>query len=234
MKLAIMQPYVFPYIGYYQLIRAVDRFVVSDDVTYIKQGWINRNRLLINGQAAYFTVPLKKAASTTLIRNMVIDDAGQGGWRRTLLTTIANFYRRSTSFNDVFPMVEEVFNLQTTSMTEMACASLRCVCEYLGVGTEFVWSSGQYGNEQLKGEERVIDTCLRESADHYVNAIGGQTLYSKATFASRGLALSFLQTRPVEYAQFKSPFIPWLSMIDVLMFNSRETARLFLDQYDLV
>jgi WbqC-like protein family len=232
-KLAIMQPYVFPYVGYYQLIGAVDRFVVSDDVTYIKQGWINRNRLLINGEAAYFTVPLKRAASTTLIRDMTIDDEGQAGWRRRLLKTVANYYRRTPCFGQVFPIVEGVFTLQTASMAEMARASLTRVCEYLGIGTVFVPST-QHGNQQLKGEARVIDTCLRESADRYINAIGGRTLYSKETFAGRGIDLSFLQSRPVEYEQFGGPFVPWLSIIDVLMFNGPEAMRRHLGAYDLV
>jgi hypothetical protein len=230
---AIMQPYVFPYVGYYQLIGAVDRFVVSDDVTYIKQGWINRNRLLINGEAAYFTIPLRRAASSTLIRDMVIDDEGQAGWRRRLLKTIANYYRRTPRFQHVFPIVEAVFTLQTASIAEMACASLTRVCEYLGIGTAFVPST-QYGNHQLKGEARVIDTCLRESADRYINAIGGQTLYSKATFAGRGIHLSFLQSRPIEYGQFGGPFVPWLSIIDLLMFNGPDDMRRHLGAYDLI
>src|SRR5204862_7507391 len=89
-----MQPYLFPYIGYYQLMHACDRFVVADDVTFIKQGWINRNRLLINGSAAYFTVPVRRHPADALIRDVEIDDGQGRPWRGAMLKTIANFYRR--------------------------------------------------------------------------------------------------------------------------------------------
>ena len=229
-----MQPYVFPYIGYFQLMHAVDRFVVSDDVTYIKQGWINRNRLLINGEAAYFTVPLKRAPSTTLIKDMVIDDQGQKGWRKRLLTTIENFYRRAPHFGDAFPIVEDVFTANTASIADMARLSLARVALYLEIGTDVVPSSTRYGNAALKGEQRVIDTCRRESADHYVNAIGGQSLYSRGTFASNGITLQFVQSRPVEYPQFRDAFVPWLSIVDVLMFNPAARVRDHVAAYDLV
>jgi WbqC-like protein len=110
-----MQPYLFPYIGYYQLLHAVDRFVVADDVAFIKQGWINRNRLLINGSAAYFTVPVRRHAADALIRDVEIDDLHKPRWRVTVLKTIANFYRRAPSFDRVYPLVERVIGGPFTS-----------------------------------------------------------------------------------------------------------------------
>ncbi len=145
-----------------------------------------------------------------------------------------NFYRRAPSFAGAFPVVEAVFSAETASIAEMARLSLIRVAEYLGIATDFVPSSGVYRNEALKGEARVIDTCLRESADRYINAIGGQALYSRDTFAARGITLSFLQSRPVEYRQFREPFVPGLSMIDVLMFNPIERVREHLTACDLI
>ncbi len=233
MKLGIMQPYLFPYIGYYQLMHAVDRFVVADDVTFIKQGWINRNRLLINGTAAYFTVPVRRPRATALIRDVEIDDGPGRRWRTRLLKTIANFYRRAPSFEGVYPLVERVLAGPFTRIADMARASLHEVCDYLGTPVSIVESSAAYGNAHLKGQERVLDTCRAERATDYINAAGGRALYSPEAFLARGIRLHFLSTGTIEYPQFNLPFVPSLSVIDVLMFNPREQARDFLNQYEL-
>jgi len=227
-----MQPYLFPYIGYFQLMHAVDRFVVADDLSYIKQGWINRNRLLINGEAAYFTVPLRRHAATALIRDVEIDDRSPR-WRRTLLTTIANFYRRTPSFGAVYPIVERVLGGPFVKIADMARASLREVADYLGITAAIVESSSAYGNADLKGQDRVIDTCRREGATDYVNAIGGRALYSPDAFLAHGVRLHFVESDAIEYRQFHAPFVPSLSVIDLLMFNDRDAARALLTRYRL-
>jgi len=228
-----MQPYLFPYIGYYQLMHAVDRFVVADDLTFIKQGWINRNRLLINGSAAYFTVPLRRHPADALIRDVEIDDGRQRRWRATLLKTIANFYRRAPSFERVYPLVERVIGGPFTRIADMARASLREVCDYLGVPVSIVDSSAVYGNAHLRGQDRILDTCRAEGATDYVNAIGGRALYSREVFLAHGIRLHFVATPPIEYRQFTAPFVPSLSVIDLLMFNPPEGARELLKRYEL-
>jgi hypothetical protein len=234
-RLAIMQPYLFPYLGYFQLVHAADKFVFADDYTFIKGGWINRNRLLINNEPAYFTVPLKHVTSTTLIREAEIDDSLGSSWRRPLLKTIENYYRRTPQFSAVFPLVEQVLTEPTTSIAGMARASVVRVAEFLGLPTAFVPTMTGYGNAQLKGQDRVIDTCLREGADHYVNAIGGRELYSREAFAARGIRLGFVESdSTIEYAQFRGPFTPGLSIIDVLMFNARDEARALVGRYQLL
>jgi hypothetical protein len=233
-KLAIMQPYLFPYIGYFQLMHAVDRFVVADDVTFIKQGWINRNRLLVNGGAAYFTVPVKRHAADALIRDVEIADGGGQQWRRSLLATVANFYRRTPSFDRVYPIVERVIGAPFTRIADMARASLREVCDYLSIATTIVESSAVYGNAHLKGQERVIDTCRRENATDYVNAIGGRALYSPEAFLEHGIRLQFVCSQAGEYPQTAAPFVPSLSIVDVLMCNPPDAARELLTSYQLV
>jgi WbqC-like protein len=233
-KLAIMQPYLFPYIGYFQLMHAVDRFVIADDLAFIKQGWINRNRILVNGTASYFTVPVKRHPADALISDVDIDE-GQGDrrWPATLLRTVANFYRRAPSFDAVFPMVERVIGGPFTKIADMARASLREVRGYLGIGAEIVDSSARYGNAHLKGQNRVIDTCRIERATDYVNAIGGMTMYSREAFLANGIRLHFVCSDPIEYPQFRAPFVPSLSVIDLLMFNTPEQARELLTRYRL-
>jgi hypothetical protein len=234
LKLGIMQPYLFPYLGYYQLMHAVDRFVVADDVTFIKQGWINRNRLLVNGSAAYFTVPLKHHSSATLIKDVEIADGEGARSRRALLKTIENFYKRAPSFDRVYPLVERVIAGPFTKIADMARASLREVCDYLGIRVSIVESSAIYGNAHLKGQDRVIDTCRAEQANDYINAIGGRALYSREAFLAHGVHLHFLQTAPSEYRQFSEPFVPSLSVIDLLMFNQIEDARGLVARYELI
>lgn len=228
-----MQPYLFPYIGYYQLMDAVDRFVVADDLRFIKQGWINRNRLLINGAAAFFTVPLKRHPADALIKDVEIDDGAGARWKTTILKTIANFYRRATSFDRVYPIVERVIGGPFTGIADMARASLREVGEYLGIDASIVESSSAYANAHLKGQDRVIDTCLAEGARDYVNAVGGRDLYSREAFLARGIRLHFVCSEPIEYPQFQTPFVPSLSVIDLLMFNTQAEARALLKRYRL-
>jgi len=228
-----MQPYLFPYIGYYQLIDAADRFVVADDLQFIKQGWINRNRLLINGAAAFFTVPLKHHPADALIKDVEIDNSAGARWRSPLLKTIANFYRRAASFDAVFPMVERVIGGPFTRIADMARASLREVCGYLGIATSVVESSSVYANAHLKGQDRVIDTCRAEGATDYVNASGGRELYSREAFLAHGVRLHFICSEPAEYPQFRAPFVPSLSVVDLLMFNTQAGARELLKRYRL-
>jgi len=233
-KMAIMQPYFFPYIGYFQLIRAVDRFVVYDDVAFIKQGWINRNRVLINGEPAFVSVPIKNASSFVSIRDTCIDDDPQHArWAEKLLKTCDNAYRRAPQFARVFPIIEQVLAVKTTRIVDLALASLKAVCAFLDIATTFVDSSIKYGNLQLKGQDRVLAICAAEGASEYANLSGGRDLYSTDRFSSTGVKLSFLQTRSIEYRQFGAPFVPSLSIIDVLMFNSVETVRGYLAAYDL-
>ena len=228
-----MQPYLFPYIGYYQLMHAVDRFVIVDDVTYIKQGWINRNRVLINGRPAYFTVPVRRHPADALIRDVEIDTGTGKRWRDPLLKTIQNFYRRAPSFGRVYPLVERVIGGPFIRIADMARASLREVSGYLQIPVTIIDSSAEYGNARLKGEARVIDTCRAEGATDYINAIGGEALYSRETFLAHGIRLHFVATGVIEYSQFDAPFVPALSIIDLLMFNTPEKARDLLTRYSL-
>jgi hypothetical protein len=232
-KLAIMQPYLFPHIGYYQLMHAVDRFVVADYVMFNNQGSINRNRLLINGSAVYFTVPVKRHPADALIRDVEIDDRTGARRRAALIKTIANFYRRAPSFDRVYPIVERVIDGPFAKIADMARASLQEVCEYLGMTVSIVPSSAAYGNAHLKGQDRVIDTCRAECATDYVNASGGRSLYSREAFLAHGIRLHFISTGAIAYPQFDLPFVPSLSVIDLLMFNPQAEARDLLQRYRL-
>ena len=232
MTLAIMQPYLFPYIGYFQLVKAVEKFIIYDDVAFIKQGWINRNTILVNKQRHSFFVPVKAISSFKKISETEIDY--KSDWTKKTLLTLEQSYKKAPYFNDFFPVMETVFKSKKNTISEMAIDSIIHVSNYLELTTTFEQSSIIYNNQALKGKERVIDICLKEKAKHYINPIGGQELYSKEEFLSHNICLNFLKTQSISYKQFNNEFIPWLSIIDVLMFNSKEEARALLDNYELL
>jgi len=232
MTLAIMQPYFLPYIGYMQLMKAVDTFVLYDDVAFINRGWINRNKLLINGQEYLFTVPLKDASQNKRINEVHLADDPK--WRSKLLKTIEQGYRKAPYYGTVMPLTEKIINFTTDSIADLIQFSLAELNQYLGLPTRLITSSSIYNNTDLKAQERILDICRQENATGYINPIGGLELYDKPTFAEVGISLNFLKAKRVEYPQFKNEFIPWLSILDILMFNDVATVGTLLDEYELV
>lgn len=233
-SIAIMQPYLFPYIGYFQLIDAVDKFAFYDDVNFIKKGWINRNRLLVNGADYTFTVPLKKISQNNLIFESYIKHDVYEDWKNKFLHTIELNYKKAPEFNKVYCMLDFFFSKEYNSVSEIAIQSVILISNYLGIDTEFVISSQSYHNRGLERQERLIDICKIEKIDRYVNALGGQELYKKEDFLKDGIQLEFIKSLPIEYKQFSNDFKPWLSIIDVLMFNSVENISSMLKRYELI
>ena len=234
MTLAIMQPYFLPYIGYMQLMSAVDTFVLYDDVAFINRGWVNRNRLLINGQEHLFTVPLKDASQNKRINEVMI--ASDPKWRSKLLKTVEQGYRKAPFYQAVMPLTEKIINFTTDSIADLVYFSLVELNQYLGLSTRLVQSSTVYNNADLKAQERILDICRQEKASHYINPIGGTDLYDKPTFTQAGMELSFIKALKVEYPQInnRNEFVPWLSVIDVLMMNDVPTVKTMLGAYELV
>jgi len=233
MKLGIMQPYIFPYIGYFQLINSVDRFVVYDDVTFIKQGWINRNKILLKGEGHVFTVPLKSVSSYTTIAETEINHNLYEGWRNKFYKTLTQAYAKAPYYKEAIEIIAVVLDSQCNTISELAARSLVDTCKYIGVDTAFVSTATGYGNSGLKAEERVLDICKQEKAAVYINPIGGKELYSKEDFKKTGMELYFIRSRNITYTQFNATFVPWLSIIDVIMFNAPAEIKKFLNEYDL-
>lgn len=229
MKLAIMQPYLFPYLGYYQLIKAVDTFVIYDDVNFIKQGWINRNRILLNGRDFMFNIILKGASSFKKINEIEVI-----GNNQKLIATIEQAYRKSPYFNEVYPLLTNTLLSKETNLAKFLTNTLQATIAYLSMNISILVSSEIEKNTSMKGEDKVIDICMQLKATSYVNAIGGRELYSKEKFGENGLVLNFIKSKPIVYTQFQNQFVPWLSIIDVLMFNSKEKITEMLNQYELI
>ncbi|MBC7408507.1 MAG: WbqC family protein [Arcicella sp.] len=232
MKLGIMQPYIFPYIGYFQLINAVDKFVIYDDVNFINKGWINRNRILNNGKDSLFTIPLKEASQNKLINE--IDVNWDSAWKSKFVKTLEQCYKKAPFYLEILPIIEQTLSVDNEPVSKVIEHNLKLICDYLGIKTEIVSSSAIYQNTHLKAQERILDICSQEKANQYINPIGGLELYDKDFFEAKNLKLNFIKSNAIEYTQFKNEFVPWLSMIDVLMFNSKEKIKEFLDNYELV
>lgn len=216
-RLAIMQPYFFPYLGYFQLMAEVDTFVIYDDVHFINRGWINRNQISLNGAPHLFTVPLKQASQNRLICD--IDLADGASWRDKIVKTIRQAYARAPEFDRVFPLVEQIVQHSASNLADYLRHSLTSLRDHLVLKTQLVNSSRQYGNGELKAQTRILDICRREQARTYINAIGGLELYRREDFEQHGIRLQFLKPGLPRYAQPGKEFVAGLSIIDVLMCN---------------
>lgn len=227
-----MQPYFFPYIGYYQLIGAVDVFVIYDNIKYTKKGWINRNRMLQNGKDVMFSLPLKSDSDSL---NVCERELAADFKRDKLLNQFKGAYHRAPYFSQTYPLIEEVVRYGNSNLFRFLHHSITRTCEHLGIPTEIRISSGIAIDHSLKNQDKVLALCTALGADAYLNPIGGTELYSKESFCERGIDLKFIQSEPFEYPQFGDAFLPWLSIIDVMMFNSLDAIRACLSsRYKLI
>ncbi|MBU0689894.1 MAG: WbqC family protein [Gammaproteobacteria bacterium] len=229
---AIMQPYFFPYIGYFQLIAAADLFVVYDNIKYTKKGWINRNRMLLNGTDAMFSLPLKKDSdSLDVVQRELATDFN----RDKLLNQLKSAYQQAPYFSATFPLLEKIIRYEDVNLFRFLHHSIVKTCEHLGINTEIRISSGIDIDHALQGQDKVLSLCKAVGAHTYVNAIGGVELYSKEVFHSNGIELKFIKSLPFEYAQSGKEFVPWLSIVDVMMFNPLDTIhRCISTNYELI
>lgn len=234
MTLGLMQPYFLPYIGYFQLIHAVDVFVVYDDIKYTKRGWINRNRFLDRGKPEYFSIPLRKDSDFLHVRDRELAESFPD-LRHKTLRRLEAAYRKAPHFEVGFDLVRRCYNYDDSNLFRFIRNSIEVVCNSLGIETPVVTSSTlQNAGPDLKAAERVLAVCRAVGASQYVNPIGGVELYDRDYFADQGVELRFIRTKGFEYAQFDHPFVPNLSIIDVVMFNGLERTRELLDAFDLI
>ena len=229
MKLGIMQPYFMPYIGYWQLMAAVDKYVIYDDVNFIKKGWINRNNILINGSKQLFSISLEGVSQNKLINEIQIADDFV-----KLRKTISMAYSKAPYYEETMELLDQIFTFESKNLAKFLENSIRLVADYLGLDTEIILSSDVEKDNSLRGQEKILEICKNLNADVYYNAIGGQELYDKDDFKADGIDLQFVKTNLIPYTQFKNDFVSGLSMIDVLMFSSPEEINNMLKQFTLV
>lgn len=222
MVLGIMQPYFLPYLGYWQLIAAVDRFVVYDDVSFIKGGWISRNRIKVGGEPTYVSLHLNRASPNRRICDIAL--IRDPVWPRKLVRTVEQAYALAPYFGETMPLVRQVVECPDLNLADYLFQGIRAVVRHLGIKTELMPTSRTYGNNELKGPTRVIDICRREGASTYINSAGGRDMYFTRDFAAAGIELRFYAMRPFEYRQGRGSFHPFLSIVDLLMWTGRRSV----------
>jgi len=229
MKVGIMQPYFLPYIGYFQLIKAVDVFVLYDDVNFIKGGWINRNFILINGEKHLFTIKLSKASPNKLINEIEIKDTFED-----FLKTIKINYRKAPHYEDVLTLIEKIITFKNHNLSVFIINSIKEILLYLDIHTTVLVSSGLQKNHLVKGKDKVIDICKNLGAKVYLNALGGKELYNKDDFLLHEIDLGFVKPEIIPYKQHSYNFVPCLSILDILMFNSVKETNSLLSKFQII
>ena len=232
MKIGIMQPYFFPYIGYFQLLNMVDKYLVFDDGQYAKNKWAYRNQILINGAPGYFRVTLLKANPAQQFNEIRISNDIKEKNRK--IRTLELAYRKAPHYSEVMPMLEQFLTADYDNLSEYNVASNRLVCDYLDIKTEILLSSELDTDKTLKKQYSIFNECKVLGGDEYINAIGGMELYDFKEFRENGIELAFLKTDDITYSQFSGEFVPDLSIIDVMMFNSVPEIQDMLNRYTLI
>lgn len=230
-----MQPYFFPYLGYFQLLHAVDLFLLYDDVQYITRGWINRNRILLNGAPAYITLPLDAAPLTANINERILAGQELSRTQAKMLGQLHAAYRQAPYYPAVRSLVEAAFSCPDLQLEVFLANALAVTCRYLGIATPMQLSSITDKQDAGKaGQYRTIAACRALGADTYINPIGGTDIYDRALFVENGITLHFLKTQPYSYHQGVTPFVPHLSILDVIAHNPPEQIQAWLKAYELV
>ena len=252
MKIGIMQPYFFPYLGYFQLIHAVDKYLLYDDLSYIKEGWVNRNRILnkSNGKPVYLTVPIEHKTIHCHINEVKISNGSP--WKKKLLNAIFLNYKKAREFESTYNFIEGLLRYETDSLSQLNKNAIASIAERLGIKTPIILHQPYYQEleERLQQREqwfsnynkeeypvkivRVLEICRREHCADFYNAIGGKTLYPKDLFFKNGIKAGFIETKPHKYNQGPNDFISGLSIIDVMMHNSSYEISQLLNAFEIV
>lgn len=222
-RVALMQPYFLPYLGYFQLIAAADLFVIYDNVQFIKNGWIERNRYLLGQEPKWFGVPLSKCSHSLHIRDKRIAAHFNPD---EILNKLAFAYRQAPYANRVLPWLESLLVESTDSIAELNEQVMRACCDLLELDTPIINASQLPMSPNLKGQGRVLDVVQAVAGTHYLNPLAGEHLYDAIAFKECGITLELLQASLPPYAQGSDdkPFIPGLSILDALMFNPAHTV----------
>jgi hypothetical protein len=234
-KVAIMQPYFFPYIGYFSLLKNTDEFIFLDTVQFIRHGWIERNRILKQGEGwLYVKVPLKSHSQNELIKDLKVDNSQN--WQQKILSQIEPYKKIAPHYQPVRSLVEELLANNYDDIVSLNKAAVDAVCGYLGLGkTTQVFSKMSLTiDEPHTADEWALNICKSlRGVDEYWNPPGGEEFFDKAKYEAAGIELHFLKPELAEYDQKRQAFETGLSIIDVMMFNSKEETNKMLDNYEL-
>ncbi|TYA56639.1 WbqC family protein [Formosa maritima] len=234
MKVAIMQPYFMPYLGYIAIINYVDEFILFDTPQFIRHGWIERNKVLkLDGDTMYIKVPLVKHARNTTIENVIINN--NLSWKHKIISQLDHYKKRAPYYKNVIALLHEIFDEEYSSIVSLNYKSLQILCRYLGIITPIsIWSEMKVEIDEVKApDEWALHICKALKYDTYVNLPGGRSFFDVQKYEREGISLSFLELEPTQYKQFSNVFVPFLSIIDVLMFNDVSQVKEMLKNFNL-
>lgn len=236
MKVGIMQPYFFPYLGYISLIKHTDRFILFDTVQFIRHGWIERNRILKqNNGWLYIQVPLIKSGRDTIIKDVKINNLET--WKNKIFSQLQTYKKIAPNYNLVTRLINDVLEDEYNDIVHLNKKALEIVCDYLGVNTKIeVFSEMKLEIEPVfKPDEWALNICkVIGNVDEYWNPPGGITFFDKSKYEKAGIELRFQKMELLPYNQNRVEFEAGLSIIDVLMFNSIEKIHEMLDKFKLL
>jgi hypothetical protein len=227
-KVVIMQPYFFPYLGYFHLLDSCDIFVFLDNVNYINRGWVNRNQFIFSGSPNMFTIPLNGASQNKLINEIEIAD---GRWTKLFLKSLEMSYKKTKCYSELIDSLKETLGDGTGKISDLNIRTTTWCANQLGMSKEFKVSSLDFSEVPGVGQDRIISICQKEGATGYNNAIGGVELYNKQAFSDFGIELSFVRSALNDYQQTCSEFFPGMSILDILMNNDDQERQNLLKQY---
>ena len=236
MKVGIMQPYFFPYIGYWSLIKQTEHFILFDSVQFIKHGWIERNRILKPGEGSqYIKVPLEKYSRSTRINEIRIND--NEDWRDKLFRQLEHYKKRAPFYSETIGVVQEALNIQTDSMVKLNENIILTVCKYLDIDVKLdIFSEMNLKIEEVnEPDEWALNICkAMGNVNEYWNPEGGLEFFNKSKYIDEGINIKFLKIKLERYSQRRESFEAGLSIIDVMMFNSKEEIKNMLNSYSIL
>jgi hypothetical protein len=232
-----MQPYFFPYLGYFSLIKHSDKFILLDTVQFIRHGWIERNRILKQNEGwIYIQVPIiKEKGRETLIKDIRIDN--KQNWQQKILAQIQHYKKIAPNYFKVINMLNELFDNEFNSIVSLNKASLEKICDYLKIDHYIqVFSEINLKIEEPNApDEWALNICNGiGGVDEYWNSPGGIIFFDRSKYIASGINLKFQKVNLVSYDQQKARFEPGLSIIDVMMFNSASEIQTMLNNYELI
>ncbi len=228
-----MQPYLFPYLGYFQLMDYADKFFLLDNVNFIKRGWINRNNILLNQKPYRFTLPLHEVSQHKKVNEISI--AADQKWKKNFMETLRVAYQHAPFYKERIDLIHGIIYYDDDRISAFIYHSLESIAGYIGIKTDIIVVSPVEEREGMKGQDRIINICEKERATEYINLPGGKSLYETDAFLPHNIRLSFIEPHLTPYPQQqKGEFLAGLSIIDVLMNNSTESIQQMISDYAVV
>ena len=219
-----------PYLGYWQLINAVDIFALADAYNFRKGGWIHRNRILEQGSIHYYNIPISHMSQNKQICDLELKPFDIDEKLKPLRCS----YRKAANFDTGMDVMRDVLTCDSVNLSDFLLHSIEVMCAYLGIDTRIVRTSDYTQDPSLRMEQRIFDYCRQLGAKTYYNPIGGMELYTFDIFRKNGFKLGFVEHVPVPYSQGSREFVPCLSIIDVIMSTSREEAQGMLTSCNII